>query len=237
MIKDHNGDKPFRRAILRDRNGDLTKEWYVEYYAWDEVLDGLVRKRIKVSMSFQTKKARVHEANKIIADTNELLEKGYYFKREVVSDETSILTECENDLVRCLDKVLSIINTTLKPKSVGTYQSAINKLKDYAGEHILIIQEFTDKDVIKFRDHLLTTLGNTSRTANNTIIHLNTLYRYLKDRVTIPVNSFKTRKLKQAVTTKNIAFTDRDREAVGRYFSFLLLHRTCLYRCLQDGPL
>ncbi|MBE9465499.1 tyrosine-type recombinase/integrase [Dyadobacter sp. UP-52] len=90
-------------------------------------------------------------------------------------------------------------------------------MKEYAGDRILIIQDFTDKDVIKFRDYLLTSLGNTPRTANNTIIHLNTLYRHLKDRVTIRENPFKARKLKEAVTAKNIAFTDQDREAIERY--------------------
>jgi hypothetical protein len=33
MVKDHNTQLPYKRAILRDRKGDLSKEWFVEFYA------------------------------------------------------------------------------------------------------------------------------------------------------------------------------------------------------------
>lgn len=219
MEKDHNGNWPFKRAVLRDRNGDLSKEWYVEYYAWDEASECLVRKRIKIPQSFQTKKARVQEANKIIADTNQLLERGYYFKKTSVDVKTDIVTESENDLLLSLEKVLDIINSSLRPKTNVTYRSATNKLREYANQQTFSIFKFTDKEVIKFRDHLVTVQGNSARTANNTLMHLATIYSHLKDRADVPQNPFKLKKLKQEETNKNIAFNDVDREKVEKYMA------------------
>jgi hypothetical protein len=47
MVKDYNTHLPYKRAILRDRKGDLSKEWFVEFYAWSKLEEKLVRKRIK----------------------------------------------------------------------------------------------------------------------------------------------------------------------------------------------
>ncbi|WP_215237645.1 hypothetical protein [Dyadobacter helix] len=79
MTKDQSSDRPFKRAVLRDRGGDLTKEWYVEYYAYDESVGDLVRKRVNIPTSFQTKKARMAEAVRLIAEINQLPESGHYF--------------------------------------------------------------------------------------------------------------------------------------------------------------
>ncbi|TDE16168.1 tyrosine-type recombinase/integrase [Dyadobacter psychrotolerans] len=211
---------------MRDRGGDLTKEWYFEYYAFDEASNDLIRRRIKIPTSLQTKKARMAEAVKIISDTNTLLEKGFYFKIPKTTIETDIVKESSNDLVVSLDKVLETIKSSLRPKTAGTHQSAINKLKDYANEKILDISEFTDRDAIKFRDYLISSLKNTSRTANNTLIHLNTVYGHLKDRVKLEDSPFKLKKLKQVHTKKNIAFTDEDRARVEQY---MILNEPELY--------
>jgi len=54
--KDHNGNRPYKRAVLRDRGGDLAKEWYVKFYTWDEVSQNFSRKRIKISKNFIPKR-------------------------------------------------------------------------------------------------------------------------------------------------------------------------------------
>lgn len=57
MTKDNKTGLPFKLAVLRDRDGDLTKLWYVEFYAFDEKSGQLVRKRVSISMNFATRKA------------------------------------------------------------------------------------------------------------------------------------------------------------------------------------
>lgn len=217
MVKDLSGDKPFKRAVLRDRGGDLTKEWYIEYYAFDESLNDLVRKRIKIPTSFQTKKARMAEAVKLITETNLLLESGYHFKTVKTDIGTGLVKDSSKDLIVVLEKVLGIIKPSLRPKTAGTYQSAINKLKAYADSKVLELPVFTDKDAIKFRDYLRSGLKNTARTANNTLIHLHTLYGHVKERVNVGDSPFQLKKLKQGATNKNIAFTDEDRARVEKY--------------------
>lgn len=39
---------PYKLAKLKDRDGDLTKSWYMEYYLFDENSDSLVRKRDRI---------------------------------------------------------------------------------------------------------------------------------------------------------------------------------------------
>ncbi|WP_353721132.1 hypothetical protein [Dyadobacter sp. 676] len=34
-MKDHT-HPPFKLAVLRDRKGDLSKEWFVGFYAWSD---------------------------------------------------------------------------------------------------------------------------------------------------------------------------------------------------------
>lgn len=35
LMKDHT-HPPFKLAVLRDRKGDLSKEWFVGFYAWSD---------------------------------------------------------------------------------------------------------------------------------------------------------------------------------------------------------
>ncbi|WP_149243076.1 hypothetical protein [Dyadobacter sp. 32] len=149
MVKDLSGDKPFKRAVMIDPGGDLTKECYIEYYAFDEGANDLVRKRIKIPTSFQTKKARMAEAVKLIAETNQLLENGCHFKTVMTDIETDLVKHSSNDLIVVLEKVLRIFKPSLRPKTAVTYQRAINKLKAYADSKVLELPVFTDKDAIK----------------------------------------------------------------------------------------
>lgn len=57
LVKDHT-HPPFKLAVLRDRKGDLTKEWYVEFYTMDDCKGELVRKRIVISPHFRDKRSR-----------------------------------------------------------------------------------------------------------------------------------------------------------------------------------
>ena len=61
MAIDHNGNQRYKRAVLSDRGTDLTKEWYLEYYAYDEDTDGLLRRRIKNLSAVLSEKFRIPE--------------------------------------------------------------------------------------------------------------------------------------------------------------------------------
>ncbi|KAA6438574.1 site-specific integrase [Dyadobacter flavalbus] len=241
MVKDHNTHLPYKRAVLRDRKGDLSKEWFVEFYAWSELEEKLVRKRIKIPMSFRDKKSRVEHANKLIAKANKLLEQGFHFAPKKPSPATDIVTESKNELILSLEATLSTISPTLRPKSVVTYNSAIAKLKDFLVDPV-DVSAYTTQDAIRFRDHLIITLKNSPRTANNTLVHLNTVYGHMKSRTALKESPFKINKLKQQATNKNIAITDEDRAIIESYLmehepEVFLFTRFIYYAFIRPGEL
>jgi len=242
MVKDHNGNRPYKRAVLRDRGGDLSKEWYVEFYAWDEVSQDLTRKRIKISKAFHTQKSRIEEGNKIISDTNEFLEKGFHFKRATVEPGASILVGTNNDLVLALENLLIVLAPTLRPKTVVGYRSSINKFKTYGDGSSFDINSFSERNAVQFRDYLLATVGNVSRTANNTLNQLAVLYSHLASRVDLPDNPFKIKKLKQTTSERNIAISDPDRQLIEEYIrahdaGLFLFTRFIYYTFIRPGEL
>jgi hypothetical protein len=72
-------DKPYKLAVLRDRKGDLSKPWYVEFYAYSESQKHLIRKRIKIPSNLNTAEGRRKHAARTIKEINQLLREGYYF--------------------------------------------------------------------------------------------------------------------------------------------------------------
>jgi integrase len=215
MESDHKKNLPYKPATLRDRDKDLSKEWYIEWYAWDEGLNDLVRKRKKIPMSYQDVKSRTLAGNKMAAQVNKLLESGYHFKTVRVTALNPLLEI--KDLVNALNYVINIVKPGLGSKTVGTYQSAVNKLEVFAGEARIMATDFTNQSSIHFRDYLITTLGNTPRTANNTLAHLGVLFSKYMERTGIKENPFKVKSLREQATNKNIALTDEDRITLETY--------------------
>jgi integrase len=207
---------PYKLAVLRDRGGDLSKWWYVEFYAYDETVGDLVRKRKKISMDFQDKKSRTNEGNRLVAIANDQLKKGYHFKKVEPEDQTK-KTEQSDDLLLVLNYIVKILSTSLAPKTIITYQSAVNKLEIYGHKNRPLISMFTPSHAVNFRDFLTTTVGNSPRTANNTLQHLCALYSHYQERTSVKENPFKVRSLKEPVTSKNHAFTDEDRKTIEQY--------------------
>jgi integrase len=129
-------------------------------------------------------------------------------------------------LIKSLQSVLDTISRTVAAKTIVTYQSAINKFKEYLFEQDPEIENFRTQEALLFRDHLLNIKRNSSRTANNTMQHLLALFSKLQERTGIEKNPFKMKSLREPATSKNIAFTDEDRAKVEQY---LLEHEPGVY--------
>lgn len=224
LMKDHT-HPPFKLAVLRDRKGDLSKEWFVEFYAWSDAEKQLIRKRVKIPLAYQNVKSRTDYANKLIGKINRLLEAGYHFPEKPVALPSQEVPT-KQALVKALQSVLDTISRSVAAKTIVTYQSAINKFKEYIPEQGLEIEHFRTQDALLFRDHLLNIKKNSPRTANNTMQHLLALFAKLQERTGIEKNPFKIRSLREPATLKNIAFTDEDRAKVEEY---LVKHEPGVY--------
>jgi hypothetical protein len=174
METDHKKNLPYKPATLRDRDKDLSKEWYVEWYAFDEAENAVVRKRKKIPMSYQDVKSRTQAGKQLVAKVNKLLASGYHFKKLLVTNENPL---SENqDLINVLNHIINLEKPVIAAKTVITYQSAVNKLESFAGTNRLQVADFKMKNALHFRDYLITTSGNSPRTANNTLQHLAAIF-------------------------------------------------------------
>jgi integrase/recombinase XerC len=229
------GDKPYKLAVLRDRKKDLSKKWYIEFYAWSEVEQELIRKQIYIPASYQTVKARQAYARTEIRTINDLLQSGCYFGSEAETVPVSLR------LVDSLGSMLEGIRVTLRPKSYITYKSALNKLSEYVPDDVEL-NALQRKFAYLFRDYLLNEKGNSARTANNNIEFLRVLYNRLAERETVPANPFQLKPLKTGATTKNIAFTAEHQILVENYLrdnepELYLFTRFLYYGFIRPGEL
>ncbi|GAB3938776.1 phage integrase SAM-like domain-containing protein [Larkinella terrae] len=210
-------DKPYKLAILRDRKGDLSKEWYIEFYAYSENNADLIRKRVKIPLSYQTDESRRKYAAKQIKEINKLLREGYHFKKEYTGTEDSDIERLKPLLL--VESFYAVIEDSygyLRKKSKGTYRTAINKAAEYFSKDIELIQ-VTKADVLKLRDFFLKK-GNSAYTTNKTIAHLAMMYNSIAIRNDIETNPFRIPSLpKTQVSASNIAFTDDDRIVLEQY--------------------
>ncbi|MCE7063832.1 site-specific integrase [Dyadobacter sp. CY326] len=225
MHKSHDTELPYKLAVLRDRNKDLKQVWYVEFYAWDEVTSKLVRKRTSISMNFRDVKSRTAEGNRLVRACNDLLKKGYHFKKQAADLKPDAIKK-NDDLIKALEFILSATSVSVSAKTIISYQAAINKLKLFADKRSLYISEFKSGDAILFRDFMLNNLKNSARTANNTTQFLLSMFSKYQERTGIEINPFKVKSLKEPATMKNVAFTDEDKATVEKE---LMLHHPELY--------
>ena len=207
-------EKPYKLAVLRDRGGDLSKEWYIEFYAFDDRTKDLKRQRIKIPLMYTSDAMRRKFAAQEIADYNQLLRNGFYFKADPLEEAAAPVVE--HMLITSLTKMLES-STYLRKKSIGTYRSAVNKLTVVL-EREIPIAELTSSLIYRIRDRYLLD-GNNAVTANKSIGHLGRLFREFTKRYDINLDPFKgiERLPETQLSTSNIAFTKEDQEKLEKY--------------------
>ncbi|TDE15304.1 tyrosine-type recombinase/integrase [Dyadobacter psychrotolerans] len=231
---------PYIEAKLFRRKEDLTKRWYIEFGAWNEQTGSIEKKKIYCPAKFKTANQREIWARAICAEINAGLQKG-----ALMVTESNVKQEPEKlKLISSFSTTLDNIKKTIRSKSAITYNSAIKKLQVYTDkiDTDFELLNFTSTQTIAFRDYLLNELNNSPRTANNTIEHLNTIYIHLSSRKALPASPFKIKKLKEEVTSKNIAFSDVDRRKIEDHLrehepELYLFTRIMYYAFIRPGEL
>jgi len=109
--------------ILNDRNGDLSKQWYVEFAYRKDKHGSLVRQRIYSGLSSGTAKERYETAQKII------------------DEQTRLCALCptppkqnEHEFSTLVQAYIDLMPNYLKKKSVSTYKGKLYHFVDYINE-------------------------------------------------------------------------------------------------------
>jgi integrase len=181
---------PYKLARLMDHDDDLTKRWWVDYYAWSEAKEKLVRKRVEVTGP--TLKLRQEKAAAIIREVNQKLKKGFIVSEGPVDEPVPIAkVESATNIEAAIALYLSVKGNTLKKNSSKTYKSALNRFKTYLKENNLLrlkIEKFTPAQAFAYIDGLTVELANKS--VNNHLGAVESLFNFYLDRQQIKANPF-----------------------------------------------
>jgi len=204
----------YKEAVLRDREGDLKKEWYIEYYPFDESKNQLIRKRIKVPQSLHSSNQRKAWANKKINAINALLVKGYHYPKKSVA--TDIPVSQDLTINQIFD--LAIIKAaSLRAKTQGTYKGILNKFREWLGERANKGLELIDKRTVSEYTDFLLSNDLTAVTINNQLNITRLMIGKVKKAEYIYINPFVYDKLTETESFSNVAFSDKHQKMIEEY--------------------
>jgi hypothetical protein len=130
---------PYKLAKLNDKDGDLSKRWYLEYEVWDQGTEKLERKFHYISLKLKTKKERLDYAEKAMIYINGNLAEGNVLNSEKKEDERSV----KGSHVYLTDALLTALKE--KKKTIKNTKTHIS----YGLYHRLILHFLEENDMLK----------------------------------------------------------------------------------------
>ncbi|MEN7547803.1 tyrosine-type recombinase/integrase [Rapidithrix thailandica] len=216
----------YKPARLVDRNGDLKKRWYVEFYAWDAKLDKLKRKWVYIPAKYKTAKERKAYAKKLIQYTNSQLEKGAVFNAPKIRKKSNKQTQ---SIQEALELAFKLKTVNARAESVKSYKSvfkdfiAFLKDNEVAGKKI---EDVPLKLYYDYFDELIIDREVSNSTFNNRLTILKTFFNVLISREVIEKNPLASIKRRKHKPSKNQAFSEEQKTAIEEH---LLQHEPSLY--------
>lgn len=212
QIDDTQNIFPFRTARLADRDGDLSKRWYINYYVWDVQKNALTRRQDYTINNYKTKNERYAVAKLMIKQINDLLAKGFHIDRTKSKQNPENLTQLS--LGKAVELALDIKKTKIAHSSYLSYSSQLTTFINYieeTGQDILPVTQFKKVNAIRYLDYLLTSTNLAPVTVNKARDFLKAIFTMLTEREIIPVNPwFGIKKEKEIQSKQNIAFSETD---------------------------
>jgi site-specific recombinase XerD len=194
---------PYREAVLSDSKGDISKKWYINYYAWSEQQGKLVRKRVVIN--HPTAKDRYEQAQGIISAINQELRAGAIVEPiPVVQPEVSAGMALEKAIAFFLkNKEATVGRNTMK-----TYTKDLKIFGAWYREEDLEklpLGEFTLQDAWAFSDYL-DQKGLAKKTYSNIIGTLRGVWAYLIERQIITENPFLKIQKRKSGRTQHVPY-------------------------------
>jgi integrase len=176
----------YKFAELFDKEGDLSKRWYVGYYFTHPETNEFKLFQVWISSKLKTRKERRRKASEIIELINDKLRRGFNpYQQENISF---------TNLVTAVEAVVEIKCAGARPRTAITYRSygrIFIKWLHAEGLNSLSVDGFNYQHCLKFSDYIKMKQGLSSRTHNNYIDCLRTLFSELENREYILKNHFK----------------------------------------------
>lgn len=209
---------------LRDQDGDLTKRWAVYWY-----VDGQ-RKVEWISEKIKDRKSRYLQAQKVIDEVTEQLQKG---KKEIFIDS-------KKSLVNLIDSALKWKKLYVSVRTFQSYESITTKLVSWLKANMpgATLEQFTSFEANQFIEHHFSSGKKyTAKTINCNIGYLYTVFERIGKTNAMPENPFKMEKLLES--DPDISIWNEDlKKKISNYlkkkhpdlFTILLLVYHCYLR-------
>lgn len=170
--------RKYRPATLR-----AGKEWFVEYYVWNQELMKMSRKKIKLN-HIEKVSVRREYAQGLIRRLNVELEKGWnpFIEEQNNKSYTSFLNAID-DFLRLSRKRFS--EGDIRDETISGYESYMKILKQYIVKEKcqdMYVYHFNKDFIIKFLDYIYYDLGRKSQTRDNYLAAIRILCTFLVDR-------------------------------------------------------
>jgi integrase len=178
---------PHKRARLIHHDYDLSKRWYVVFYAWDIHQEKLVRKRLFEPINREkTVHKRLDEAEHIIRQVNKALNENKVLgtEKDIVQNERKDVSKLT--VLQAIDYVKSQKELTGHRKYyVDTFQRLKTNLGlwlEYEGRPDYLVKHFTRDDSYSFFEFLKSDRKVANKTHNNYRTDLITVFNFLMKR-------------------------------------------------------
>lgn len=210
----------YRLCEIRDRGGDLEKRWYVEFWVWDIATNKLVRKVDYLSSKLKTVSERYAEARRLKIEIDRELMNGAFIdssgksKREAANKPKSVLKAVEWFRLEHSSEVGERAN--------HAYRSFENVFFEYLRKYNLDkvpMDKFDQEQVLKFLSFLMNEREISSRTRNNYLIWLNTVFNYLVSRKVMEANPAKAIKKLKTASSTHIPYNEKQAERIKSYLA------------------
>lgn len=204
-------EKKYKLARLVDCEGDISKEWYIVFYIWDQDKKTLARKRDYTINSHTNVKDRRARAKQLIGEINELLAAGKYAsKTEIKEERIELLTPESMTFYEAVDHAFKTKKKTIKPGTQKGYVSLLTHLKDFLTKtgrmHIRMI-DVNSAMVHNFFDYLKEIgLGNKSH--NNYRGYLSTIFNFYINREQLSRNPAKSVMMLKVETAMHVPYSN-----------------------------
>lgn len=226
-------DKPkydYRLCEIKDRDGDLNKRWYVEFYVWDVAKDSLVRKVDYISSKFKSSHERYAEAQRIKKEIDYSLINGAFIDS---SGKTQKQKEDPKpkSILKAFQWFTREHSGEVGERAVDGYNSFLNVFEEYLADRNLTdlpLTRFDQDHVYAFLSYLtnerkvikgkkVLRIGVSNRTRNNYKIWLDTVFNYLVKRKVLDLNPAKEVAKLRVSNSSHIPYTDKQAERVKAY--------------------
>ena len=125
----------YRLAVLKDRNRDLSKRWFVEFYAYNEDTGKLQRYPIYLPAKYKTDTERRKYAKELIHDINAKLTQGYVMNAADKTDKQKVETketiQQKTLLITAFYEAVAVLKVARKAGKVRQLRGLLS-VKDFA---------------------------------------------------------------------------------------------------------